>query len=583
MAILAGGRFGAVSSSARRDILPPIMVGAAVLASLTVFSLLVVIFWLSFVDGSPGDDDLTYTLSFYSEIFLDPFTYRVLLNTVLFSTITLAVALTLALPMAWIVERTDFPGKPIVFTLLTIALLIPSFSVALGWLFLLHPKIGIVNHLAMAAFGLSEAPFNISTILGMGMVEGLSLTPVTFIMTAIVFRTMDPAMEEAAGMGGASLFQTLRRITLPLAWPGILAASIYVYTIGFAAFDVPAILGLSNRIFTFSTYVYSEISPADGLPEYGGVAGLSMMMVVFAGFLTWWYTRVQRESSRYAVITGKGYRPTLVRLGRYKAPAIAFFVLFFIVSQLLPVLTLLWAAGLPFIQPVSAEAIAQLSFDHFRNLPRELISNALGNTAALMVLVPTVTVVFSVAISWVVVRSKVPGRAVFDFFAFLPHTVPAIVFSVAAWLLALFLLSDVVPIYGTIWILVLVYVVARLSYGTRMTNSGMIQIHPELEESARMSGASTAGVMRRVLLPLLTPAMMYAWIWIALLSYRELTLPVVLATGDNQPLSMVVWSYVLTSEYGQASAVAAIMIALMAPILVVYWTVARRTGMVPTR
>ncbi len=583
MAILAGGRFGAVSTSARRDILPPIMVGAAVLASLTVFSLLVVIFWLSFVDGSPGDDDLTYTLSFYSEIFLDPFTYRVLFNTVLFSTITLAVALTLALPMAWIVERTDFPGKPIVFTLLTIALLIPSFSVALGWLFLLHPKIGIVNHLAMAAFGLSEAPFNIATILGMGMVEGLSLTPVTFIMTAIVFRTMDPAMEEAAGMGGASLFQTLRRITLPLAWPGILAASIYVYTIGFAAFDVPAILGLSNRIFTFSTYVYSEISPADGLPEYGGVAGLSMMMVVFAGFLTWWYTRVQRESSRYAVITGKGYRPTLVRLGRYKAPAIAFFVLFFIVSQLLPVLTLLWAAGLPFIQPVSAEAIAQLSFDHFRNLPRELISNALGNTAALMVLVPTVTVVFSVAISWVVVRSKVPGRAVFDFFAFLPHTVPAIVFSVAAWLLALFLLSDVVPIYGTIWILVLVYVVARLSYGTRMTNSGMIQIHPELEESARMSGASTAGVMRRVLLPLLTPAMMYAWIWIALLSYRELTLPVVLATGDNQPLSMVVWSYVLTSEYGQASAVAAIMTALMAPILVVYWTVARRTGMVPTR
>ncbi len=583
MAILAGGRFGAVSTSARRDILPPIMVGAAVLASLTVFSLLVVIFWLSFVDGSPGDDDLTYTLSFYSEIFLDPFTYRVLFNTVLFSTITLAVALTLALPMAWIVERTDFPGKPIVFTLLTIALLIPSFSVALGWLFLLHPKIGIVNHLAMAAFGLSEAPFNIATILGMGMVEGLSLTPVTFIMTAIVFRTMDPAMEEAAGMGGASLFQTLRRITLPLAWPGILAASIYVYTIGFAAFDVPAILGLSNRIFTFSTYVYSEISPADGLPEYGGVAGLSMMMVVFAGFLTWWYTRVQRESSRYAVITGKGYRLTLVRLGRYKAPAIAFFVLFFIVSQLLPVLTLLWAAGLPFIQPVSAEAIAQLSFDHFRNLPRELISNALGNTAALMVLVPTVTVVFSVTISWVVVRSKVPGRAVFDFFAFLPHTVPAIVFSVAAWLLALFLLSDVVPIYGTIWILVLVYVVARLSYGTRMTNSGMIQIHPELEESARMSGASTAGVMRRVLLPLLTPAMMYAWIWIALLSYRELTLPVVLATGDNQPLSMVVWSYVLTSEYGQASAVAAIMTALMAPILVVYWTVARRTGMVPTR
>ncbi len=583
MAGLAGIRLPAAASVGRRDYLPAVMLGGAVLASAAVLALLLVILWLSFTEGSPGDDDLVYTLYYYSEIFLDPFTYRVILNTVLFSAITLAVALILALPMAWIVERTDFPGKPIVFTLLTIALLIPGFSVALGWLFLLHPRIGLINHILIAVFGLAEAPLNISTILGMGIVEGLSLTPVTFIMTAIVFRSMDPSMEEAAGMGGANLWQTMRRVTLPLAWPGILAASIYVYTIGFAAFDVPAILGLSQRIFTFSTYVYSEISPADGLPEYGGVASLSVIMVVFAAFLTWWYSTVQRRSSRYAVVTGKAYRPRLVSLGRYKWPAIGFFVLFFIFSQLLPVLTLLWAAGLPYLQPVSMAAVEQLSFDNYFKLPEALILTGLRNTGTLMILVPTITVVFSVGISWVVLRSRVPGRAIFDFFAFLPHTVPTIVFSVAAWLLALFVLRDIVPIYGTIWVLVLVYVVARLSYGTRMTNSGLIQIHTELEESARMSGASTMGVMRRVLIPLLSPAMLYAWIWIALLSYRELTLPVVLSTGDNQPLSMVVWSFVLTSAYGEASAVAVIMIALMAPILVIYWTVARRTGMVPAR
>jgi iron(III) transport system permease protein len=565
-----------------RDYLPGTMIGAAILASTVVFSLLVTIFWLSFTDGSPGDDDLAYTLDYYESIFLDSFTYQVILNTLMFSGITLVVSLTLAMPMAWLVERTDLPGKSVIFTLFTIALLIPGFSVALGWLFLLHPKIGLINQTLMALFGLAEAPFNIATIFGMGMVEGLSLTPVAFIMTSIVFRSMDPSMEEASAMGGANLVQTMRRVTLPLAWPGILAAGIYVFAIGFAAFDIPAIIGLSQRIYTFSTYVYSEISPADGLPEYGGVAGLSVIMVIFAAALTWWYSTVQRQSSRYAVVTGKAYRPSLVKLGRYKVAALCLFIVFFSLSQLVPVSTLLWGAGLPYLQPVSAAAIAQLSFANYMNLPEGLVLSGLGNTGILMVMVPTITVTLSLAISWVVLRSRVPGRSIFDFFAFLPHTIPSIVFSVAAWLLALFVLSDIVPIYGTIWILVLVYSVARLSYGTRMTNSGLIQVHRELEESARMSGAGTAGVMRRVLIPLLTPAMMYAWIWIALLSYRELTLPVVLSTGDNQPLSMVVWSFVLTGAYGQASAVAIIMIALMAPILILYWMVARRSGIVPT-
>jgi iron(III) transport system permease protein len=166
----------------------------------------------------------------------------------------------------------------------------------------------------------------------------------------------------------------------------------------------------------------------------------------------------------------------------------------------------------------------------------------------------------------------------FDFFAFLPHTVPSIVFSVAMWLLALFVLSDVVPIYGTIWILVLVYVVATLSYGTRMTNGALIQIHRELEEAATMSGAGPAGIMRSVLIPLLRPTLAYAWIWIALLSYRELTLPVLLATHHNQPLAVIVWSLVQSSSYGAGSLVAVLMLILMAPILGLYWMIARRTG-----
>ncbi len=562
----------------KRAWFPTVMVGSAVLASFVIVVLLAMVIWLSFANGSPGDPRLLYTFSHYRSMFLSPFTYRVLANTFVFSGITLFVALCFGLPIAWLLERTDFPGKRTVLTLLTVALLIPGFSVGLGWLFLLDPRIGIFNLALKSIFGLRSAPFNISTLPGMGLVQGLSLAPVTFIMTATVLRSIDPSLEEAASMSGASLWQRLRSVTASLAWPGILAASIYVFTIGFATFDIPAVLGLANRIFTFSTYVYLQVSPVYGVPDYGGVAALSVFMVGLAVVFSWWYGKMQARAPRYAVITGKGYRPAQIRLGRFRRLAVSFVVLYFVLSELLPILTLIWSAGLPYLQPVSAAALASLSFANFRDLPQGLLASGILNTAILMLIVPTITLALSVAVSWVVLRSRLKWRGIFDFFAFLPHTVPSIVFSVAMWLLALFVLSDIVPIYGTIWILVLVYVVAMISYGTRMTNGAMIQIHRELEEAATMSGAGPAATMRSVLIPLLKPTLAYAWIWIALLSYRELTLPVILATRGNEPLAVIVWSLVQSSSYGAGSVVAVMMLILMAPILALYWMIARRTG-----
>jgi iron(III) transport system permease protein len=570
-------------TAARREWAATVMLGLSVFASLIIAVLLGVAIWLSFVQGTPGDDHLGYTIAHYREIFFSGFTYRVIGNTLLFSAIALAVALAFGLPIAWLIERTDFPGKRLTFTLLAVALLIPGFSVALGWLFLLNPRIGLINVALESLFGSTTAPFNIASLLGMGIVEGLSLAPLAFVMTAVVFRSMDSSLEEAARIGGAGTWQSLRRVTIPLAWPGVLAASLYIFTIGFGTFDVPAILGLQARIFTFSTYVYMQINPSDGLPEYGGVATLSVFMLVLALGFSAWYNRVQRQAPRYAVITGKAYRPALIRLGRFRWLAIAFVALYLVVSQLLPILTLLWSAGLPYLRPVEAASFASLSLNNFRNLPQGLVASGLGNTAVLMLLVPTITLVLSVAMSWVVLRSRIRWRAAFDFFAFLPHAVPKIVFSVAAWLLALFVLRNFLPIYGTIWILLPVYVVATLSYGTRMINGALIQIHRELEESAMVGGADLTGTLRAVLLPLLRPTILYAWIWIALLSYRELTIPVVLSTNDNQPLSVIVWSLVLSNASGQASAVAVMMLALMLPILLVYAVIARRAGIVSSR
>ncbi|MGE0035754.1 MAG: ABC transporter permease [Xanthobacteraceae bacterium] len=564
----------------QRDITRAVLIALVLLACAAIAMLLITIFWLSFIEGAPGDAGLGYTLANYAAIFGDPFTYRVIRNTFAFLAVTLIVSFSLGLPIAWLMERTDFPGKPVVFTLMTVALLIPGFAVALGWVFLLHPRIGLINLALMSLFDLSQAPFNIGNIVWMGVVEGLSLTPLAFIMTSVVMRSMDPALEEAAAMSGAKPWQAVMRVTARVLWPGLLAAAIYVSAVCFASFDVPAILGMTQRIFTFSTYVFFSLTPTEGLPEYGNVAALGMLMVVFAVILSWCYRLVQRQAPRYAVVTGKGYRPRILPLGRGKTWAVTFVALYFIISQMLPILMLVWAAGLPYLQTPSIAAFDQLSWKNFYDIPTELLTSSIINTVILMLVVPTITVALSVAVSWVVLRSKMRGRGVIDFFAFLPVTVPPIVFSIAALLLALFVLNRIVPIYGTVWILVLVYVIARLSYGTRMTNSAMIQIHHELDEAAQVSGAGTGGVLRSVLAPLLAPTMLYAWIWIALLSYRELSLPVVLSVPNNLPFSVLVWGYVQSSAYGKASAATLIMLVLMVPFLFVYWLVARRVGLV---
>src|SRR5215831_9802483 len=318
------------------------MLALAALACLCVVVLVVAILWLSVTDGTPGDPQLGYTLAHYVDVFTDAFTYRVLGNTVVFLAVTLVVAFALALPLAWLIERTDFPGKPVVFTLMTVALLIPGFAVALGWLFLLHPRIGLINQLLMALLGLQAAPFDVSSILGMGVIEGLSLTPITFIMVSVALRSMDPALEEAAAMSGAKPWQAVLRVTLRVLSPALVAAAIYVAAICFAAFDVPAILGLTNRIFTFSTYVFRSLTPTEGPPDYGGVATLSVIMLVIAALMSLAYRAVQRQAPRYAVVTGKGYRPRIAPLGRARWPAIGFVAAFFLVSQALPLVMLGW-------------------------------------------------------------------------------------------------------------------------------------------------------------------------------------------------------------------------------------------------
>ena len=544
------------------------MAAVAGLASLVVLILIALVLWMSLIDGEPGDPDLAYTIGNYVDTFGDRFVWRVLANTFAFSGLTLVVAMAIGAPIAWLVERTDFPGKTVVFSSMTIGLLVPGFFTAIGWEFLLHPRIGMINTALIALFHLSAPPISITNLWGMGWVQGLGLAPVAFVMTSVVLRAMDPALEDAAAISGAHPHGALWRVTVPLAWPGLLAAGIFIFMIGFSAFDVPAIIGLAGKIYTFATYTFEQMQPAVGDPQFGAVAAFSTVTVGLGLLLSWWYARMQRRAPQYAVVTGKGYRPRLLALsGGGKTIAIAFVALYLFLSQLLPVLVIVWTSTVQFPQPPSVDAIATMSFANYAHLPMPMVWRGLKNTAILMVLAPIITLAIALSISWLVLRSRVPGRALFDFIAFLPLSVPSIVFSMAALVLALFVLNRALPIYGTVWLLLLVYVVSRISYATRITNSALIQIHRELEDAAQMAGAGLGGVVRRVLAPLLRPSLGYAFIWIALLTYRELTVPVLLSTNDNLPLSVEIWNLWTASQFAPASAIVVIMLVAMMPLI----------------
>ncbi|HXE27878.1 MAG TPA: iron ABC transporter permease [Stellaceae bacterium] len=555
------------------------MVAVTVAASAIIIVPPVIVLLLSFREGRPIDPGQAYSFAHYIAVFGDPFIYRVLLNTLGVALTTLVVALAFGVPAAWLVERTDLRGKPVVLTLMTLGLLIPGFATAMGWLFLMHPRIGLFNALATDVFGFGAAPFNIASILGMGWVQGLNLAPIGFIMTAAVLRAIDPTLEESAQISGAPLAAITRRVTLPLAWPGILAAGIYIFTIGFAAFDVPAIIGWSNKIFTFSTFLVNELAPADGLPAYGPAAALSTVMIALAGGLSWWYGRLQTQAHRFQTVTGKAYRPRLIVLGKRAFWAWSFLALYFTLAKLLPLAVTIWAAVLPYFQLPSAEALASLSLVNFQRIPWDLFFTGARNTLFLTIATPTLTLALAIAFSWVALRSKLPGRSAFDFIAFLPHAIPNIVFSVGVLLFVLYAVQRIVSLYGTLWLLLFLFVIARLSYATRMTNGTLLQVHRDLEEAATVSGGASGTVLRSVLLPLLTPTLIYAWLWTALLTFRELTLAVLLTTRDNLTLPVVVWSIWQDGGFGKAAAITLLLMALMVPLIALYWWAMRRTGL----
>jgi iron(III) transport system permease protein len=561
----------------------PLLMSLAALPMLVILVLVCVLVWVSFQTGIIGTPEASYTLRNYLEIFAEPFVLKVFWNTIIFTIATTVTALVIGLPIAWLTERTTMPGKGLVYTIMTLGLLIPGIYTAMGWTFIAHVRIGFLNRWLMDFFDLNQGPINIATPVGMGFVQGLNLTALAFILTAQMFRAMNPSLEEAAKIHGMGFLGTMRRITLPLAFPAILAAAIYMVTIGIATFDVPAIIGLGNRIYMVSTYVYLKANPPDsGLPEHGITAALGTVMILFALLFTWWYSQVLRQGHRYEVITGKGYRPALVNVGGWAIPAWVFITLYFLATKLIPLLLIAYAAFTPYLAPPSLAMFGKLTLSGFYELNWDLFWRGLYNTILLVVTVPLLTLLLAFSISWLIVRSRSRLRYVLEFGAFLPHALPEVILAIGALLLALFVLRGIVPLYGSVWLIAIVYVVSRIAFATRALNSSLLQVHRELEEVAYTAGLSTVRTSWRILVPLIRPTLMSVWIWTAILVYRELTVAVFLVGHDSITLPAVIWSYWFSGAINQAAAVTLLMTLVLTPLILIFWWFGRRQLMPET-
>ena len=416
---------------------------------------------------------------------------------------------------------------------------------------------------------MESGPISIYNLPSIAILQGLTLAPVMFFMISAAFLAVDPTFEEAAEVSGAARFRSLRRITFPLVAPAIVAAVIYVFMIGVSMYEIAALLGGPTRIHVFATLMFSALHPQVGPPQYGvaGVYGVILLIPTLVAL--YYYQRMLRLSHRYATVTGKGYKPKLVNLGTWKWAGAGFIGFFFLLDIVLPFLSMVWVSFILRMQLPSMAALATVNLDGYQQAFGALIrGGVLINTVMLILSVGIGVTFISVIISWIVLRTRMPGRFAIDTIAMLPHAVPRIAFAFAIALVSL-LLAKQIPLYGSLGAIILAHILAWVAFGTRTVNGTLIQIHNDLEDAVQTSGGSRLVAIRRVFIPLLAPAIAYVMVWTTLLSYREVTMALFLQSPRNMVLSTTIWNLWVSGDTIVAAALGTIMIIIMGVIVIV--------------
>ena len=532
------------------------------------------LFWQSFRTPQSAAADAVWTLSNYATAYGTSDTARLFWTSIQFAFGTSVFAFTLGTALAWMNERTNTPFKTVFYALSLIPLVIPSILFTVSWILLASPQIGIINLVLQGWLGLEAPPFDIYSIGGMIWVDGLHYSPMAFLLMTAAFRAMDPSLEESATMSGAGIFQVLWRITLRLTWPAIVATILILFIRAIESFEVPALLGLPAGIEVFTSAIYQAVHRYPSQVGLASAYAVSLLVITTCG--VYFVSRLSGQGSKYATMTGKGFRPRQIDLGGWRWFTAAIFIVYFLLIVVLPFAVLLWSSFQRFYSVPSMEALQNLTIEPYRfilgypNLGRTVMNSMLLSFSA-----ATIVMLVASVICWIVVKTKYPARWLLDNVASLPIVFPGLVLGLS---IMIFYLNVDIGIYGTIWIMLIAYITRFMPYGLRYATTSMLQIHKELEESAAMSGASWVTTFRRIILPLLKPGLVAGWIYVMIVSIRELSTSILLYSPDTQVISIVIWELWENGQYVELSALGVMFIlALFVMVMVAQW-LGRRYG-----
>lgn len=536
------------------------------LVLLTVVPLVLLLVGSFRPDGLPLTSG--WTLAHYIDVWGSAYDWWIVVNTLIFASGSTFLAVGIATALSWLLERTDLPGRDWFRAMILMPMATPPLLLAIGWALVLAPRIGIVTVALQPLIGPTDRWFNIYSMPGAVFVQTLAYVPTCVLMLSPAIRTLDPALEEAAMVAGASRWQVVWCVGLPVLRPALLSVVTILMIVGMLAFDVPAVIAIPGHVNVMSIEIFRLLTPPSSFPDYGAASAMNAVLFVFliAGLV--FYRRTIRHAARFAMVSGKGYRPAQARLGAWRGAAAALVLLYFVLAVLLPFVALLWASVTPYFAGFSPHMLQRVSFAAYANLlasPR--LHEAMVNSAVIAAATAASLIVLSLLSAWIVLRSNLRRAWLIDLLSTIPLGIPPLMLGVALVIVAFS--ARFLALYGTIWVIALGHIIVFLPIASRMMQSSLIQIAAELEEAASIAGATLFQTLRRITVPLMSSTIAALTIWILVHSVREFSIAVMLQSGRNSVLSTVLYSYWDTGSPERAAALAVLlMTALLALIAI---------------
>jgi len=498
---------------------------------------------------------------------------QIMLNTLVVSFAATVMALVIGFVMAWILARTNVPGRRMFEQFMAVPYYLTPLLGALAWSMLGSPESGFINQV-WRALGGSDHLIDINTPYGIAWVMALFEGSVAFVMIAAVMKSMDPSLEEASRVIGASHLRTMLRVTLPLVVPGVLGAGIFVFAEMLGSFAVALVLGTPNRYYVITTAIYQLIQQYPPRIQLAAAMGTSLFAIMF--LMLFAYRRIVTRGS-YVTITGKAFRPRAADVGRLRYVLFGVCMLYLMAAVVLPIAALLYAS----VQKIAVAfpAADNFTLDNFRAAASmNAAGSALTNSLLLAFATATIGIFLMGLLAWLIYRSRLPGAGLIEYVVMFPQAVPRLVFAFGmmwAWLVF------PIPIYGTIWLLLIAYLTVFLPLGVRTIAGVMLQIDKSLEECAQMCGAAWTFRLRTITVPLLAPGLIAAWLLLFIASMRELGASILLMG----PHSKVITPAIVESWFGTASELTAtlalIQTGVVAVAMIVLVVITRRLGAQP--